>query len=151
MPVITLHVQLHRGERRYFLHFGSTREINPLIKRISGSRWSRTRQSWHLPFSKTTIQDLRKILPKEWEIQHSDSPPPALENPIHLPARPKQEKLPVTNKRKSNFDRISNDNRKILEAYVEQLKLKAYSANTIRTYQNEFTELMALIGKRRVD
>lgn len=63
----------------------------------------------------------------------------------------KEQSLPVPVARKSYYDNLSADNQKILGEYVEQLKLKAYSSNTIRTYQHEFAALMALIGSRRVD
>lgn len=151
MPVIKLHTQLHRGERRYFLSFGNTRDLNPLIQRISGSRWSRTRCCWHLPYSRTTIQDLRKIIPPEWEIQESTDQPPPPERSLPVAKKFKEQSLPVPVARKSYYDNLSADNQKILGEYVEQLKLKAYSSNTIRTYQHEFAALMALIGSRRVD
>lgn len=133
------------------MSFGNTRDLNPLIQRISGSRWSRTFRCWHLPYSKTTIQDLRKIVPPEWEVRESaDRPPvPAKLQPVARPER--KQAIPVTSTRKSNFDSISADNQRILTEYVEQLKLKAYSSNTIRTYQHEFAALMALIGARRAD
>lgn len=42
-------------------------------------------------------------------------------------------------------------NRKALERFMQQLKLKAYSLNTMRTYRTEFMHLLYTIKKYKVD
>src|SRR5690554_1336901 len=46
---------------------------------------------------------------------------------------------------------ISPFNLQALKRYVEQLKLKGYSPNTIKTYAAEFTQLLKTIKNHRVD
>jgi integrase/recombinase XerD len=38
-----------------------------------------------------------------------------------------------------------------LNRFVEQLKLKAHSPSTLKTYRNEFLQLLQLLKKKRVD
>lgn len=46
---------------------------------------------------------------------------------------------------------ISSANQKALQKYVETLQLKAYSENTIRTYRNEFLQLLCIIKDIHID
>jgi site-specific recombinase XerD len=46
---------------------------------------------------------------------------------------------------------LSVENLQALEKFVEQLKLKAYSPSTIRTYRNEFMQLLQLLKANAVN
>ena len=46
--------------------------------------------------------------------------------------------------------RLSEENQKALSQFVQHLKLKAYSASTIRTYRNELVQLLQLLKDRPV-
>jgi site-specific recombinase XerD len=46
--------------------------------------------------------------------------------------------------------KLSNDNLAALERFMEGLKLKAYSSSTIRTYRNEFLQLLQLLKTKPV-
>lgn len=45
---------------------------------------------------------------------------------------------------------ISPENKNALEVYIQHLQLRAYSPSTIRTYKNEFIQLIRLLGKKPV-
>jgi integrase/recombinase XerD len=45
---------------------------------------------------------------------------------------------------------LSDENSEALRKFIEQLKLKAYSPSTIRTYRNEFMQLLQLLKKKQV-
>ncbi len=45
------------------------------------------------------------------------------------------------------FFEIAPENQQALQKYIEQLQLKGYSANTIRTYTNEFIQLLKTLKK----
>ena len=47
--------------------------------------------------------------------------------------------------------KLSKENLIALEKFMEQLKLKAYSPSTLRTYRNEFIQLLQLIKKKPVN
>ena len=42
---------------------------------------------------------------------------------------------------------LSENNKEQMRLYLQQLQLKAYSLSTIRTYRNEFAQLLQLLGK----
>ncbi len=51
----------------------------------------------------------------------------------------------------ANVWKLSTENAESLRRFIEQLKLKAYSASTIRTYRNEFLQLLQLLKKKEVN
>jgi len=51
----------------------------------------------------------------------------------------------------ANLWKLSTENVESLRRFIEQLKLKAYSASTIRTYRNEFLQLLQLIKNKPVN
>ena len=52
---------------------------------------------------------------------------------------------------KNVFLKISPENQFALNKFVETLQLKAYSPNTIKTYTNEFSQLLQALKNTRVD
>ncbi|RYY30627.1 MAG: hypothetical protein EOP46_21350, partial [Sphingobacteriaceae bacterium] len=46
---------------------------------------------------------------------------------------------------------ISPQNQQALQLFVQELRLKAYSPSTIKTYRNEFQQLLKLLGATHVD
>ena len=49
---------IHKGEKRIKLVFGHNIQISDLVKTIPGRKWSKTMNSWHIPFD----ADYQKIL-----------------------------------------------------------------------------------------
>jgi len=47
--------------------------------------------------------------------------------------------------------KLNNENLAALQKFIEELKLKAYSASTIKTYRNEFLQLLQLLGNKAVN
>ena len=47
--------------------------------------------------------------------------------------------------------KLSKENLEALQTFVEQLKLKAYSPSTIKTYRNEFLQLLQLLKNKTVN
>ena len=52
---------------------------------------------------------------------------------------------------KATFQQINTVNQEAFERYVQQLKLKAYSPHTIRTYTNEFAQFLKTLGAYKVN
>lgn len=49
-----------------------------------------------------------------------------------------------------NLTRINNENQTEFKKYIELLQLKGYSSNTIRTYQNEFAQLLVALKDKNI-
>ncbi len=118
----------HKEESRIRLDFAHNAANNSRIKKIAGARWSRTLKCWHIP---DTIENRHIYCEKT----------PGADLPS-VPLHDNQEKLQV---------KISPENLAELKKYVEQLQLKAYSPSTIRTYRNEFMQLLQIIGSYKVE
>ena len=59
--------------------------------------------------------------------------------------------LPTTGVSKLQLLKISPVNQPALEKLVEELQLRAYSTNTIKTYRNEFAQLLSLLKDNPVN
>jgi integrase len=64
-------------------------------------------------------------------------------NRLKIALKLKQQRVLKSNK--SPLLYLSQNNREQLEKFLDQLQLKAYSASTIRTYKNEFVQLLYLL------
>ncbi len=63
------------------------------------------------------------------------------------PLKKNTTKFPLT----SPVWKLTKENLTALEKYIEQLKLKVYSPSTIRTYRNEFMQLLQILKKKSVN
>ena len=115
-------------------------EINKVIGRIRGRLYSRTLKCWHLPNDIRLLEELKALLPEGWEIVR-------LETPAKERALQEIPKAPV---KSALHKRVSAQNTREYEIFKQRLQLKGYSASTIKTYCNEFTVLLQVLGNKDV-
>ncbi|MBS1744381.1 MAG: tyrosine-type recombinase/integrase [Bacteroidetes bacterium] len=145
--IIELAIILHRGERRISMQYEPDSEIKKLLSKIPGIRWSRTKKMWHIPYSKSAYEQIRKLLPGDCLVNIETVNRQKVISQIVVPVK---ETLPVITKEKKppgihpGFF-ICKENMQAMEELVEQLTLKGYSSNTIRTYRMEFHALLVLL------
>ena len=145
---------MHRSQECIGIFFAHNDLLKVAIKKIPGVKWSRTHTCWWLPLSRenyTAIKEaissiaivesasLKNYLIKKNKIQASKVP--AKEN------NPE----PKTILPKAAVWQISVDNLIALEQFVQQLKLKAYSPSTIRTYRYELLQLLQLLKNKPIN
>ena len=116
--------------------------MNNYVRKIAGARFSKSMQCWHLPCDKIVYQLFKKKLPEGWAINEAANN----KNDQILPAIAP----PVNNEKtiKSQPIVLSGKNTRALNNLVSQLQLKAYSANTIKTYKGEFAVFLSSIKSR---
>ncbi len=159
MKVIALSLVQHSGEERIALLFAKDDMIHGIIKQIPGIRWSKTLNKWHMPFSRDAVNQLQIMLTGVAVIETA-----SLKEQMHfrlkpvtdgqtikripaskpLPAVPEQHIQPV-----KNYS-ISENNKQAMEEFLKQLVMKAYSSSTIRTYKNEFMQILILLNNKKV-
>lgn len=122
MPV-TYHIITHRQQPRILVKFPHNQDYNNRIKKVAGVQWSQTHKAWHIP---DTPENRKKC-----------GLPDAL--PVIV-----KEQTPAVKKIKSN--QLSENNRQQLKLFTEKLVLKRYSNSTLKTYCNEFMQLLLLLG-----
>jgi integrase/recombinase XerD len=128
MPKPVFELIIHRGVPRIKVSFDENPEWNKRMRAVSGSKWSKTLCSWHIP---DTLENRHKCKLPLKEL-------PAL---IQQPAS-------ATNKTALLY--LNENNKEQLKIFLLQLQLRAYSSSTIRTYRNEFTQLLHVLGNKPV-
>lgn len=149
--IITLLPLYHRGTEQIGLQFKKDSELNNLIKKIKGIKWSNSNKCWYLQLTKenyksvlNTISDkaiadetlLKKYLLKRKQI-----------NSIKKTSGEKNKVAAINN---SAF-KICSENLKQLELFTNTLQLKAYSISTIKTYKSEFCALLQILKNKKVN
>jgi len=150
MQTITLQPLLHRGAEQIALHFKGG-ALNQLVKKIPGIKWSQTHKCWYLQLSRENYNlvqatltgialidqtTLRLYLEKRKQIldvKQAAAEVPALK-PVNL----------------KTYD-ISAGNMQQLVRMVETLELAKNPASTIKTYKNEFKQLLQQLNNTAVE
>lgn len=150
MQIVQLKPFHHRQQDCMGIFYRFNRELDIAIRKIRGIKWSQTHKCWWLPLGSgnfelvcTALKGIANIQAKELEdyqvkrktITATLSPAPF--SRLKTPASPAW--------------KLNDKNLQALAAFVEQLKLKAYSSSTIRTYRNEFLQLLYLLDRREVN
>ena len=150
------HVQLkpfyYRGIDNIGIYAANFPEVNRAIRKLPAVKWSQFHKVWYLPLYKTTYQNLLDSLKTIATIDDSavrqflfnKTKDNAAKTPIRPPV---QTGKPATRAATRN---ITPENLFELNRYEVHLKLKAYSHSTIRTYRNEFMQLLQLLKKKAV-
>lgn len=132
MKVIKLSIKEHDGAQRLFADFAYDKAINSIIKEIPGAKWSSRNKQWHFALNKDVVKSLREKLKGVAEVDASELKPQLKE----------LEQLKTIQRLTPSGDLkpVPQNNTQVvaLNAYVELLKLKNYSSNTIQNYKNWF-------------
>ncbi len=107
-------------------------------------------------YDPVAIQELKKSLNAKWSNTHKCWYVLNIENNrIKLGLSKLSTNETVESDKSQNYKnlifKISNHNIEELKRYINVLELKAYSHNTIRTYRNEFIQLLEIIKEVHVD
>ncbi len=133
--LLRLNLEEHKGHERIFAWCNYHPEINKILREIPGSKFSATRRGWHFPPVKELVEILKE---KIKDLAQIDVQPLRK----RLIAKKQLPVLVQTHIAKPDITSLSINNSKALERYIETLLLKAYAPSTIRTYRNEFYQLL---------
>jgi site-specific recombinase XerD len=118
----------HQNTSRIAIYFSFNKVWNDRVQKVPGAKWSKTLQCWHIP---DTEENRKKC---------------GL-NAVIFTMNTVNERALSSNKNFASIQSIpiSINNQLQLQKLTEQLKLKAYSSSTIKTYRNEFLQLLQLL------
>lgn len=146
MENIRLTPLTHRGNACIGVYFALNITLNNIFKNLPFARWSKTHRCWYIPFGE---QELKKLEEAVSGIAVTDAGAlPLL--PVELATATAFVSGVQSIQPASPVWRLDENNLAALRQYMQQLELKAYSASTIRTYRNEFMQLLKLLNKRPV-
>jgi hypothetical protein len=151
MQPILLKPLLHRGAEQIGICFAPAKVLNALIKKVPSVKWSQTHKCWYKPLNNEIYHELCKVLNgvapldinllKDYLEKKKKHASTLVSSPKKDLAKP-LDALPAW--------KLGKENLVALEKFVEQLKLKAYSVSTIRTYRNEFLQLLKILKNKYV-
>ena len=157
MRKVILKPLFHRNEECTGIYFEKDGSLEKIIRKQRGVKWSQANGCWYVPLTETAykllLNDLKgnaiidnsllkQYLEQKKKVQSSlpEKIKPAINNKSLLlkpaPASPAWQ--------------LSEKNLTALENFIELLKLKAYSESTVRTYRNEFLQLLKLLKQKPV-
>lgn len=153
---VTLKPLYHRGKENIAVCYAANTAINNIVKKLKDVRWSQTNKCWYLPLSKSSHLAIKEavketgVIDDSLLIQYLQKKKQVTKtivtaNTTSVPSKTSQAiaASPVWN--------LSKENLAALQNFIEQLKLKAYSISTIKTYRNEFLQLLQLLRKKPVN
>jgi integrase/recombinase XerD len=149
MQIVQLKPLFYRNQECIGIFFKHNTELNNVVKKISNARWSQTYKCWYIPCSKEYYTLLSKAL-HEKAILHTEELKTYLQQKKAI-IRPQQKMLQCSTIKMLITYPLNKENLAAFTAFKNLLTLKAYSANTIRNYCNEFHHLLRLLGKRGVN
>ena len=148
MQTVTLKAFVHRNQECIGIYFTNKAELSLAIRKIPGIKWSQTNKCWYLPLNKQSVAAITKAVDKNAAIetgnlktylQKRKDITATLAGPVKKTA---PQKIPLST---APVYQLGKENLAALEQFIQQLKLKAYSPSTIRTYRNEFLQLLKLL------
>ena len=168
MEIVTLKALLHRNKECIGIYFDKHAALEKIIRKQPGVKWSQTNRCWYIVLTqdaygllvtdltgKATINNnaLKAYLQKKKAVAKTVAP--KVVSTTQVPANVAVGAAKNTAYKKpvalSPAFKLGAVNLKALEDFVQQLQLKAYSASTIRTYRNEFLQLLQLLKNKPVD
>jgi integrase/recombinase XerD len=154
MDTITLTAFVHNNEQCIGIFFKRNAALQLSIRKISTAKWSKTNACWYVTLNNENIKAIEKIAAKIAIIENSNLTAYLKKQQLIVSTlAPQKTTKPVIKNLLSTspISELSNQNLLALQQLLQQLKLKAYSPSTIRTYRNEFLQLLQLIKQKWVN
>jgi site-specific recombinase XerD len=151
MQLTLLKPLLHHDGEQIGIFFPKNEEVNAVVRKIKGIKWSQTHKCWYLPLSESSYELIQETLQSKTKLDAT------LLKAYLNKRKTVQSTLASTGQNISNKSiatlttwKLSKGNLQALQKFIEELKLKAYSPSTIKTYRNEFLQLLQLLKKKPV-
>jgi site-specific recombinase XerD len=152
MDTVCLKPLYHRGQESIAINFKNDTSLNIIVRKLPSVKWSQTNRCWYIPLNGISYKHIYNALEGKSELDNT-----ALKKYLEkrkqvtstLPSRP--DKIISKAIIASPVWKLNNENSAALKKFVEQLKLRAYSPSTIRTYRNEFLQLLQLLKQKPVN
>jgi len=110
---------------------------------MPGIKWSRQNGCWYIPLNPQSYRQVKAVFAGRVNINHS-----ALSRFL---TKRRETPVPLVLAEKNHEAGLCAGNLEALRSFTETLKLKAYSASTIKTYRNEFMQLLQLLKNKPVN
>lgn len=155
MQTAVLRPLFHRGQEVIGIDIPKERNLDLAVRKLKGVKWSQTHRVWYLTLNKENYQKISESVQALATVDSSLlnqylKKRKAIAATQAAPAKTAGEKPGFTLRAAAALWQLSPENLAALNALLEQLKLKAYSRSTVRTYRSEFLQLLLLLKKKPV-
>jgi integrase/recombinase XerD len=158
MRTVTLKVLLHRGAESIAIYFEKDKLLERLIRNMPGVRWTKTHACWYIPLTEAGYKKLISALKQDAVINNTELSD-YLQKRQQVEAASKRSAAAGAGSKSmlskpvalTHLWQLDPVNLQALELFMRELQLKAYSPATIRTYRNEFIQLLKLLKDKHVD
>lgn len=147
MITVELKPLQHRKQECIAILFKHDTVMNTLIKKIPGIQWSNSNKCWYIAFTETNRQNVYHALNGKAEINAVPMKFDTQENSAVQHNHAADQPIAAYKKKETTKPAavLHRANKEALELFVQRLQLKAYSPLTIKTYRNEFLQLLQIL------
>lgn len=155
MLTVCLKPLYHRGNENIAICYPNDSSLNSIVRKLRGVKWSQSNKCWYLALSKPSHAAIKQALADKAVIddnllkQYLEKKRQVTKTIISASDAPASFKKTAAIAVSPAW-KLSKENIEALQKFIEHLKLKAYSASTIKTYRNEFLQLLQLLKKKPV-
>ena len=163
MIAVTLKPLLHRQQEYIGIYFAKDAAIDKIVRKQPVVKWSKTNTCWYLPLTKVAYDFLMLQLKDKATVDYELLKAYLVKKkkianvPLAQTQPPKKQvtgdTIKTTTKTIINAAtlKLNTQNLQALQSFIETLQLKAYSPSTIRTYRNEFMQLLQLLNTKLIN
>ena len=163
MIAVTFKPLLHRQQECIGIYFAKNAAINNIVRKQPVVKWSKTNTCWYLPLTKVAYDllmlQLKDKATVDYELLKAYLVKKKKFANVSLTQTPPPIKQVTSDTKITTTKTIINaatltlntQNLQALQSFIETLQLKAYSPSTIRTYRNEFMQLLQLLNTKLIN
>jgi len=141
----------HREQESIALVYDNYSFLNGIARKLPGARWSQTNRCWYVPLNANSYNNINNALKgiAELDIGELRQYLEKRKQATAILIKPVEKATSVKSVTfASPVWKLSKENLEALEKFVQQIKLKGYSQSTVRTYRNEFLQLLHLLKNK---
>lgn len=152
MLTITLTPIIHNNLVCIGIFFPRNAELNLAVKKIKNIKWSQRKRCWYVQLTEDNYQNIRAAAGQLATINTAALKEYLVKKQLYQQGKsnlaiPTQQEAPAL----KPVHNISTTNMQALALLIQRLQLKSYSPSTIRTYRNEFCQLLQTLKFADVD
>lgn len=140
METIRLAPLRHQGKLWMAIYVTHSASINKILQHQLNARWSHTHRCWYTECTKKEYDRVRALLGSQVQVDDHLLRP-------YLDQKKVSGTASIVVSDNTRVAGISEDNRILLERLRQELILRGYSNATIKTYYNEVSVFMKLLGR----
>ncbi len=151
MTTVTIKPLIHKKIDVVGIYFEKDIKLNIVLQKAVAAKWSNSKKCWYMVCSKDACNNLAKALKGIATLDGKTMKDYFKQNPKMVVSNASNEALGQIKKFNSTSEqekpkRLCDANSKALTKMNQTLILKAYSPNTIRTYNGEFSVFLQTLG-----